>query len=96
LAPLAAVIHSGTNNFVTVIDARDKGTKKTGSAEAALENIRKLYALEKAGRQQGLSPPELFALRKEEAEGVLHEFKAWIDKRIQLTPPKGPLGKALN
>jgi transposase len=83
-------------NFVKVIDARGKVSKKTGSAEVALDYIRKLYVLEKAGRQQGLSPPELFAFRKEKAEGILHEFKAWMDERIQLTPPKGLLGKALN
>ncbi len=83
-------------NFVKVIDARGKGNKKTGSAEVALDYIRKLYALEKAGRQQGLSPPELFEFRKEKAEGILHEFKTWMDKRVQLTPPKGLLGKSLN
>jgi len=83
-------------NFVKVIDARGKVSKKTGSAEVALDYIRKLYVLEKAGRQQGLSPPELFAFRKEKAEGILNEFKAWMDERIQLTPPKGLLGKALN
>jgi transposase len=83
-------------NFVKVIDARGKGVKKTGSAEVALDYIRKLYAIEKAGRQQGLSPPELFDFRKEKAEGVLNEFKAWIDNRVGLTPPKGLLGKALN
>ena len=34
-------------NFVKVIDARGKGAKKTGSAEVALDYIRKLYAIEK-------------------------------------------------
>lgn len=34
-------------NFVKVIDARPKGTKKTGSADVALEYIRKLYEIEK-------------------------------------------------
>ena len=83
-------------NFVKVIDARGKGSKKTGSAEVALDYIRKLYAIEKAGRQQGLSPPELCAFRKEKAEGILNEFKAWMDNGFRLTPPKGLLGKALN
>jgi transposase len=83
-------------NFVKVIDARGKDSKKTGSAEVALDYIRKLYALEKVVRQQGLSPPELCDFRKDKAEGILSEFKAWIDNRIRLTPPKGLLGKALN
>jgi hypothetical protein len=46
-------------NFVKVIDARGKAGKKIGSAEVALEYIRKLYTIEKVGRQQGLSPPVL-------------------------------------
>jgi transposase len=83
-------------NFVKVIDARGKGNKKTGSAEVALDYIRKLYAIEKVGRQQGLSALEFYAFRKEKAEPILHEFKSWMDKRAQLTPPKGLLGKALS
>ncbi len=83
-------------NFVRVVDARGKSTRKTGSAEVALEYIRKLYAIEKVARQQqGLSASEFCEFRREKAEGVLGEFKAWIDNRIRLTPPKGLLGKAL-
>ena len=82
-------------NFVRVVDARGKGAGKTGSAEVALEYIRKLYAIERVARKQGLSAPELCEFRRGKAEGVLSEFKAWIDNRIRLTPPKGLLGKAL-
>lgn len=59
-------------------------------------SIRKLYAVEKVGRQQELSALEFYALRKEKAEPILHEFKSWMDKRAQLTPPQGLLGKAFN
>jgi transposase len=83
-------------NFVKVIDARGKGNKKTGSAEVALDYIRKLYAIEKVGRQQDLSSSALYAFRKEKAEAILHEFKGWMDKRAQLTPPQGLLGKAFS
>jgi hypothetical protein len=48
-----------------------KGNKKSSSAEVALDYIRKLYAPEKAGRQQGLSLPEPFAFRREKAERIL-------------------------
>lgn len=82
-------------NFVKVIDARGKGAKKTGSAEVALNFIRKLYAIEKLAAQRGLSPTELYEFRREKAEEILSEFKTWIDKRLHLTPPKGLLGKAL-
>ena len=42
-------------NFVKVIDARGKGAKKSGSAEVALDYIRKLYAIEKRAREQARS-----------------------------------------
>jgi transposase len=83
-------------NFVKVIDARGKGAKKSGSAEVALEYIRKLYHIEKIAREKGLSAEETLALRKEKAEPILKEFKAWMDKRYLETPPKGLLGKALS
>jgi transposase len=83
-------------NFVKVIDARGKGAKKGGSAEVALEYIRKLYAIEKLARERKLSPDEIRALRKKEAEPILNEFKAWMKGCLPQTPPKGLLGKALS
>jgi transposase len=83
-------------NFVKVIDARGKGAKKGGSAEIALEFIRKLYRIEKVAREGGLSPEETLALRKEKAEPILKEFKAWMIDLLPKTPPKGLLGKALS
>ena len=83
-------------NFVKVIDARGKGAKKTGSAEVALDYIRKLYAIEKMASKQELSPAERYEFRRERAQEILTEFKGWIDKCLHITPPKGLLGKALN
>jgi transposase len=80
--------------FVKVIDARPKGTKKTGSAEVALNYIRKLYEIEKTARH--LPPDEIRMLRKEQSEPILYEFKAWMDERVRRTPPKGLLGKAFS
>jgi len=81
-------------NFVKVIDARPKGSKKTGSAEVALEYIRRIYEIEKPARQ--MSPDEIRKLRQEKARPILEEFKAWMGERVRLTPPKGLLGKALS
>jgi transposase len=83
-------------NFVKVIDARGKGPSKSGSAEVALEYIRKLYAIEKIARENKLSPEETLAMRKEKAEPILKEFKAWMSDLLPKTPPKGLLGKALS
>ena len=83
-------------NFVDIVNARGKeAKKKPGSAEVALEYIRKLYVIEKTAKASGLSPPEIVELRKERAVPILDEFKAWLDKRVIQTPPKGLLGKAL-
>lgn len=84
-------------NFVRVIDARGKGAKgKTGSAEVALGYIGKLYTIEKAARTSGLSPCEIQQFRMARAVPVLEEFKAWLEKKKDQTPPKGLLGKAIS
>jgi transposase len=84
-------------NFVKVIDARGKGAKgKTGSAEVALGYIGQLYGIEKAARAADLSPSEIQRFRADRAEPILVEFKAWLEKRKDQTPPKGLLGMAIN
>jgi transposase len=84
-------------NFVKVVDARGKAAKnKPGSAEVALDYIGRLYKIEKFVRERELSIEEIVSLRREKTVPVLEEFKAWMDKRINQTPPKGLLGQALN
>lgn len=84
-------------NFVKVIDARGKGAKgKTGSAEVALGYIGQLYGIEKAARAGESSSSEIQRFRIDKARPVLEEFKAWLEKRKDQTPPKGFLGKAIN
>jgi transposase len=84
-------------NFVKVIEARGaEAKKKTGSAEVALDYIGNLYKIERFARDAELPPDEIKELRKEKAEPILREFKAWMEECIRLTPPKGLLGKALN
>lgn len=84
-------------NFIKIIDARGKAAKnKSGSAEVALDYIGQLYKIEKTARQRELSPEQIVSLREQQALPVLEEFKAWMDKRIDQTPPKGLLGQALS
>ena len=84
-------------NFVKVIDARGKAARnKPGSAEVALDYIAGLYKVEKVARQKELQPDEIVCLRKEQAVPILEEFKSWMEKRIDQTPPKGLLGQALS
>jgi hypothetical protein len=74
-----------------VIDAGGKFAQKPGSAEVALDYLRRLHALEKAARKQEVPPSEHCLFRREKAEETLNAFKAWMDKQILLTPPKGLL-----
>jgi transposase len=84
-------------NFVKIIDARGRAARnKPGSPEVALEYISRLYKIEKIARERQLLPDEIVSLRSQHAMPVLKEFKAWMDKRIGQTPPKGLLGQALN
>jgi transposase len=81
--------------FDEVIKARG-GAKRKGSAEQALEYIGRLYAVEKQARHPGLDPDGIGDLRQRESKPVLDEFKAWLDAKVLVTPPKGLLGKAIN
>jgi transposase len=83
--------------FIKVIDARGRaGPAKTGSAEVALSYIGRLYEVEKYAGKNELSPEQIYELRREKAEPILEEFKAWMDKRVDQTPPKSLLGKAFS
>ena len=81
--------------FVKVIDARGRaGPSKTGSAEVALSYIARLYEVEKYAARNELSSEAIYELRQERSGPILEEFKAWMDKRVDQTPPKSLLGKA--
>ena len=94
------VVHVGCwaharRKFMEVIQAQGKKKRQAGSADVALEYIRKLYAIEKDARRQELGPDDLYRERQEKATPILSEFKAWLDKKELQTPPKGLLGKAV-
>ena len=80
--------------FMDVIKAQGK-KKKNGSADKALNYIRKLYRIEKEARKKGLSSDELYQVRQEESKPILNKFKQWLKRTALQTPPKGLLGKAV-
>jgi transposase len=99
------IIHIGCwaharRKFIEVINARKRnkgaGDQKTGSAEIAVDYIRKLYDIERDARKQEFPPDRVYELRQEKTKPILLEFKAWLDKKVILTPPQGLLGKAVN
>jgi transposase len=80
--------------FMDVIKAQGKN-RKSGSADVALNYIRKLYKIEKESDKKNHSPEERYQYRQEQAAPLLEEFAKWLQKRSLQTPPKGLLGKAI-
>ena len=63
--------------FMDVIKAQGKN-KKNGSAQKALNLIRKLYRIEKQALEKGLSPDKLYQVRQKESEPILNQFKKLV------------------
>ncbi len=85
--------------FMDVLKAKGKYQKKkakTGHAELAVQFIRQLYAIEREADAEGLSITQLVIRRQEKSKPVLEQFRNWLDEIVNLTPPKGLLGKAVN
>jgi transposase len=93
------IVHIGCwaharRKFMDVKRAMSNG--KAGSADVALSYIRKLYQVESEAAAAAMTLEQIFDLRQEKAVPVMEEFKNWLYKRIQYTPPGGLLGKAMN
>ena len=86
--------------FIDVINARKRNKSKKGqrigSADIAVSYIRKLYDIEHDAKREELSPHDVHELRQERAKPILSQFKAWLEKKVNLTPPRGLLGTAVN
>ena len=97
------ILHMGCwahvrRKFLDVVKAAGKpktGKKNFGNADQALKYIRKLYKIEKDAKNSGLTNENLFKERQEKAKPVLDEFKRWLNAKVEETPPKGLLGKAI-
>jgi transposase len=72
-----------------------KDVNKPSTAETALSSIRRLYAIEAAAKKAGLTGAALVEERRGKALPILTEFKAWLDPKALVTPPKMRLGNAL-
>ncbi len=84
--------------FTDVLKAKKKIRSKTNPkslADEAVLMIRKLYRIEKSARVKELDLDEIHALRQEESGPILKQFKAWLDEKKSITPPKGLLGTAI-
>ncbi len=64
-------------------------------AEYAMQEIQKLYLIERKAREQGLSAEQRHQLRLDESLPILNALGSWMAEQIKTTLPKSPFGKAL-
>ncbi|MFZ5364992.1 MAG: IS66 family transposase [Patescibacteria group bacterium] len=81
--------------FHKVIKAKSN-PKKKGLADEAVGYIKQLYRIEKHATENGFTSEQRYEYRQQLAKPVLAEFKTWLDKKSEITPPKGLLGTAIN
>ena len=78
--------------FVEAQKVQPKG--KTGKADWALSQIRKLYGVEKQAK--ALEPEARHALRVQKSRPLIDQLRTWLDKSLAQVLPKSALGKALH
>lgn len=78
--------------FVEAQTVQPKG--KTGKADWALNQIRKLYAVERQAK--ALAPEARQALRERKSRPLITQLRTWLDKSLHQVLPKSALGKALH
>ncbi len=77
--------------FMEAKQSQPKG--KSGKADMALNQIQKLYGLEKQIKDK--SPEDKRRLRQDKALPILNKLNTWLDKSVNQVPPKSALGKAI-
>lgn len=92
------LIHAGCwaharRKFIEAQKAQPKG--KTGKADWIIQQIKKLYAIERQARDSNLSSEQHLEKRQQDSQPVINAIKEWLDKSLQHTLPKGKLGVAL-
>ena len=84
------------SKFSDVVKAQGpKVKRKPGSADEALSRIQKLYVIENKIKADNLSVQETVEQRQAQAKPIIENFKKWLIKKQEQTPPKGLLGKAV-
>lgn len=60
-----------------------------------MEQIQKLYALERRMKDEDLSKEEIEKLRKQEAYPILRAFEVWLEENRSAVLPSSLIGKAI-
>lgn len=64
-------------------------------ASYAMEQLQKLYTIERQAREQNLSFEEITEVRKEKSVPLLNALGEWMKRQYIEVTPKSPIGKAL-
>ena len=64
-------------------------------AEYALNQIQKLYAIERKAKKENLEAAKIKELRLEESLPIINQLGKWIVEQIKNTLPKSQIGKAM-
>lgn len=64
-------------------------------AQHVIEQLQKVYAVEREIKERNLPENEIVVLRKEKSAPVLTEIKQWLDDHLYSVTPQSPLGKAI-
>ena len=88
---LACMAHVRRKFFQVAQSAK----KKKGLARYAVDRIAELYRIEAQATEEGFTPEQRYAVRQQQAKPLLVAFKTWLDESKQKTPPKSPIGKAI-
>jgi transposase len=70
-------------------------SKQTGSADEALGRIDKIFAIERALREEDLESERFLEQRRTAVEPILEKLRSWLESRQPQVPPSTLLGKAI-
>jgi transposase len=93
------VVHVGClaharRKFDEALKAQRAGDRG-GLAAEGLALIQRIYRIEKAAREAGLTPEQRKQLRNERARSVWDELRRWLDAKRGHAPPQMLIGKAM-
>lgn len=93
------VVHVGCltharRKFIEVLDAGGR-KNPNGTAQQVVDAIREIYVIEHKAKEQQLDHEGIRDLRQRESRPIIETIKRLLDERVQTTPPKSLLGKAI-
>ncbi len=78
--------------FIEAQKIQPKG--KTGKADVAINEIRKLYAIEAKAKDDAADTH--YRIRQEQSKPILEKLRKWLDEGLLTAPPGTAVGKALS